>query len=146
MFLDYNSKFNPQNSLEIKDIGNCAIEGVNNDGLYFYLITTTIRGQVTIATCGPVIPDIDELPNGYTCNITNMMFNQNKLKLTISKWLNGLKPGKNKPITEAKQIDKISALDQFRSIKAYYLSDPDLSIRLAGSIDIDEVSEDDDEW
>lgn len=135
--IDYFHTFSPQKAIEIKDIGNCAIEGVNDDGLYFYMVVTAVRGEATIATCGPVIPDLTELPDGYKSSLDRLKYNPRKLLGTIYKWLNGAKGKKIKPISQAREITKVEALKQFRNIYDYFLEDEDLSARLT----YDEVEE-----
>lgn len=125
MNVDFYSEFNPLKTLEIKDIGKCAIEGVNPDGFYFYLVIITIRGVAHMFTCGPLIPDLDDLPPGYTVNYSTTNFNIQKLKKTVSAWLNGRKPGKSKPINEAKLVDIDYAISQFKNIKSYVALNPD---------------------
>lgn len=125
MNVDFYSEFNPLKTLEIKDIGKCAIEGVNPDGFYFYLVIITIRGVAHMFTCGPLIPDLDDLPPGYTVNYSTTNFNIQKLKKTVSAWLNGRKPGKSKLIDEAKLVDIDYAISQFKSIKSYVALNPD---------------------
>ena len=112
MNVDFYSEFNPLKTLEIKDIGKCAIEGVNPDGFYFYLVIITVRGVAHMFTCGPLIPDLDDLPPGYTVNYSTTNFNSQKLKKTVSAWLNGRKPGKSKLIDEAKLVDIDYAISQ----------------------------------
>lgn len=125
MNVDFYSEFNPLKTLEIKDIGKCAIEGVNPDGFYFYLVIITVRGVAHMFTCGPLIPDLDDLPPGYTVNYSTINFNIQKLKKTVSAWLNGRKPGKSKPINEAKLVDIDYAISQFKNIKSYVALNPD---------------------
>ena len=125
MNVDFYSEFNPLKTLEIKDIGKCAIEGVNPDGFYFYLVIITVRGVAHMFTCGPLIPDLDDLPPGYTVNYSTTNFNIQKLKKTVSAWLNGRKPGKSKPINEAKLVDIDYAISQFKSVKSYVALNPD---------------------
>lgn len=125
MNVDFYSEFNPLKTLEIKDIGKCAIESVNPDGFYFYLVIITVRGVAHMFTCGPLIPDLDDLPPGYTVNYSTTNFNIQKLKKTVSAWLNGRKPGKSKPINEAKLVDIDYAISQFKSVKSYVALNPD---------------------
>lgn len=79
MFVEYNNVLTPQNLLDIPDIGNIAIEASNDDGLYFYLVSICVRGQCYIATCGPCIPDITELPPGYTSQLQIIKFDRKKM-------------------------------------------------------------------
>ena len=119
MLIEYNHQITPQDLINIKDVGQCAIEGTNDDGLYFYLIVVTTRGYSSICTFGPVIPDIDEVVPGYTCQMHQVEFNPKKITKDIYTWLNGKKPGKAKPISSAKIICVEEALDNLPDIAGH---------------------------
>lgn len=131
---DYSGSVSFENTLEIKDMGSCAIEGCDRRGLYFYLVIITVRGECTIATCGPVIPDVEELPTGYTCSLTRAKYDYGGLRMTIDKWLNSKKPNKTGPISDAKVVPIEYALNQFRDISDFFYNDEDLSIRIGSEI------------
>ena len=133
MLIEYSNIYTPQNLIEIENISNCAIEGVNDDSLYFYFICITVRGISTITTYGPLVPDLLELPSGYTCELYNINYNPKKLKQIIYSWLNSKKPGKAKPISSAKIICIEEALSQFRDINEYFHKQPDLALRLSSA-------------
>ena len=142
MFIEYNNEKIAQDILELKDIEKTAIEAVNDDGLYFYFVLITVRGVAHITTCGPIIPDLTELPNGYTCDYTQTKFDRKKIFKIISTWLNSAKPGKSKPITSAKIICIEDALTQFKSPSAYYFNDAELTARMFNDFE-GEILEDD---
>lgn len=131
MLIDYSKTYTAEASLDIKDAGNCAIEGINDDGLYFYLVIVTVRGLSTVATCGPLIPDINDLPNGYTAELYNIKYDGKKLASVISQWLNSKKPGKSKPISLAKLINIADALNQFKNINEFFYQNDDLAAKIA---------------
>ena len=69
MLFDYQATKTFANTLQIDDIGNCAIrsEGSYRDGKItlpgdFYLVTKTIMGKTYIAKFGPLVPDIPYMP------------------------------------------------------------------------------------
>ena len=112
---EYNKQWVPQNLLNLEEVGQCAIEACNDDGMFFYLIVSTVLGEAVIASCGPVIPDVDEIPDGYCCSMYRMEYKEDKLVKTISMWLNH----KDRKITEAKEVSLTEALDQFRDLGSY---------------------------
>lgn len=125
---EYNKQWMPQNTINIKEIGKCAIEAQNPDGFCYYLVVDTSLGETLIATCGPVIPDVYDLPDGFSCSMYHMEYREDKLTKTVSMWLNN----KDRKIVEAKEISISEALDQFRDLEGY----------LRGQIEITDVEGD----
>lgn len=114
--IEYNKAWMPQNTLDVEEIGQVAIEATNDDGFFWYLIINTEDGMTTIASCGPIIPDTFYLPNGFECSLTQIEYKEARISKYISTWLNDTK---NKRITQANIIDMSEALDQFRDLKPY---------------------------
>ncbi len=112
---DYNKQWLPQNTISVKDIGQFAIEASNDDGYFFYLIIFTQLGICTVASAGPIIPDVFELNQGYGCSMYTMEYKEDKLEKNISNWLND----RSKKITQAREITIEEALDQFRDLGEY---------------------------
>lgn len=104
-----------QNFIEISDLGQCAIEATTNDMMNLYMIINTSMGQTTIATCGPIIQDVDMLPNGFTTSLTRMDYNEAKISKAISLFLNN----KKIKIIQAMEVEKEVALDNFKDLGAY---------------------------
>ena len=71
--------------------------------------------MTTLASCGPMIPDVYELPDGYGCLMEQMSYKEDKIAKSVSMWLNH----KDRKITEAKEIGIYEALDQFRDLGEY---------------------------
>lgn len=115
MEFEFNNQFTPQSLIDIDNIGAFALEAVNEDGIYYYYIVQTIIGQSIIASCGPIIPDIDILPSGFCVTIYKMPYNEIRLTKAINLFLND----KYKKITDARIIDIEEAIDQFRDVKSY---------------------------
>lgn len=114
MIFEYNQQLLPQNLLDIDDLGQLCLEGSNDDGMYFYLIIRTSLGSSIIATCGPVVPDIDMLPKNCCEMFKRIDYSEDKIIKEIENFLNG----KNK-LTDAKIISFDEAIECFRSIKDY---------------------------
>ena len=112
---DYNKQWLPQNTISVKDIGQFAIEASNDEGYFFYLVIFTQLGICTIASAGPVIPDLDDLTQGYGCSMYTMEYKEDKLEKTINNWLND----RSRKITQANEVTIDEALDQFRDLGTY---------------------------
>lgn len=115
MEFEFNHQLIPQNLIDIEEVGQFGLEAWNDTGYYYYMLVRTMLGTSVIATCGPVFPDIDVLPSGYSSAITKIPFREDKLAKTISFFLND----KHKCITEAKLITFEDGIRQFRDIGPY---------------------------
>ena len=116
MDFEYNRLSTAQNLLKIEDIGNFAIEACTEDGVYFYMVARTSLGTTTIFTWGPVIPDIDHLPNGYTSSLKRMEYKEVKIIKEINTFLNTTFYQRKK-LCEAKLIDMMEAAEQHRDLR-----------------------------
>lgn len=115
MTAEFNQQLMPQSSVDIDEMGQFALEAWNDDGMYYYLVVRTLLGTTTIATCGPVVPDVELLPSGFSMTLDKMPYKEDKLAKTINFWLNG----KDKKLTNAVTIKPEDAIENFRDLKAY---------------------------
>jgi hypothetical protein len=113
--IDYNGSYTTTDELIIKDIGNCSIEAANADLYFYYLIIITTMGKTYFASCGPIQPDMQELPTGYTCSLLVQDYNDKKLYKQLKFWLNN----KDSKIISAKLISREDATSQFRNLGDY---------------------------
>lgn len=104
----------PQNLIDINDIGQCCLECSNEEGMFFYIIIKTSLGKTTIATCGPVIPDVNQLPSGFSTTLKRMDYKEDKIAKEIMFFLND-----KKKITEAKEITFDVAISNFKELSNY---------------------------
>lgn len=118
MQFEFNQQLMPQNLVEIEEIGQFGLEGWNSEGYYWYLIIRTCLGTATVATCGPVVPDIELLPSGFKMTLDKMPYKEEKLAKTISYFLND----RSKCLTEARVIPIDEAISQFRELKDYLIN------------------------
>ena len=102
-------------NIDIENIGDFALEVNNDDGFFWYLIVKTSLGTSTICTCGPLVPDVDLLPSGFSQSLNRMPYKEDKLVKQISLFLND---GKKK-ITKAVLIPIEDAISQFRDMSDY---------------------------
>ena len=87
--INFDSSLDFNKQLDIEDIGNLAIEAVNeDDGLYYYLLVFTRCGKTTIISYGPTIPDCEMLLGDFTFKYNTYKFNDEKIEKLISQWLN----------------------------------------------------------
>lgn len=111
--IKFDNQYVPQNEIDIESVGNVCIEAANeNDGLFYYLLIKTSLGTSSIFEYGPIVPDIDKIYDVYNVSFVREQYNDKKLLLFISKWLND----KTKKITYASVIDENKFLDNYKDI------------------------------
>lgn len=115
MNIEYFKQLQAMDSIEIEDIGNCSIEACNDSGAFWYLIIKTNYGMSEILEYGPIVPDINELPNSVICDYSKIEFMEGKLKKIIDMFLNNGK----RQITQAREISKEEALNNCKSLIEY---------------------------
>ena len=104
----------PQSLVELKDIGDFALEAVDTDkGFYYYLVAQTDRGNTTFYSWGPTVPDVDIPVDKYTFSINIMEYNEKKLVKFIDRFLNSC------GATEAKIITIDEAIEQAKNEKDF---------------------------
>ena len=118
MEFEFDKQLTPQNAIEIDNIGSFALEAISETGNYYYYIVQTLMGQSVIASCGPIAPDIYEIPSGFNVSLYRIEYNETKLIKGIDLFLND----KYKKILYAKEIDTEDAIEQVRDIKEYLRS------------------------
>lgn len=112
---EFNQQLMPQNVIDVEELGQFAIEAWNDEGYYYYLIVRTLLGTASIASCGPVIPDVEMLPSGFNMSLDKVPYKEDKLTRTVTMWLND----RSKKLTNAKTIEISEAIEQFRDLKEY---------------------------
>lgn len=115
--IDYNYQLTPQSTLDIVDLGNCAICAKSViKGYEFIFLTHTKMGKTYIAECGPLVVDKEgTFVNGYGSFLIIMEYGEKK----ISKMLDGFINDKGKAITTAEEITKEEAVKRFLELKDY---------------------------
>lgn len=115
MQIKYFHMVTAMDSIEIEDVGQCAIEACNDSGAFYYLIIKTRDGFSDILEYGPIVLDVKILPKSVICNYTHIEYDQKKIVKIIDTFLNN--PKRN--ITQAREIDKEEALNNCRSLIGY---------------------------
>ena len=108
-----------QADLEIDDIGNCAIEALNDAAEAYYLVIKTKYGTTSVVSYGPIIPDVDVFPKSVNCSFKRLDYDEFKVEKIIDEFLN--KGFRN--ISQAREISPDEALSNCRSI-IEYMKDP----------------------
>lgn len=112
---EFNQQLVPQSLINIEEIGEFAIEASNDEGYYYYLIVKTLLGTCTMASCGPVIPDVPLLTSGFKISLDKCQYKEDKVAKSINFWLND----KSKKLTSAQIISIDEALYQFPDVANY---------------------------
>jgi len=123
MIFDYNGVKTFTDSLQIDDIGNCAIkcEGTYREGRIpfygeYYLITKTVMGKTAIAKFGPVDPDSPGMVNGFELTFKKINYKEATICKEIQLFINdGLKG-----ISKAEQITDIEAFELVPSLQSTF--------------------------
>ena len=120
MIFDYNGVRTFTDSLQIDDIGNCAIkcEGTYRDGRVefygeYYLITKTVMGKTSIVKFGPIDPDSVGMVNGFELTFKKINFKEAAICKEIQLFINDGFKG----ISKAEEITDIEAFELAPSVK-----------------------------
>lgn len=95
MLFDYSATKTFTQTLQIDDPGNCAIYGEGNfkDGRVtlpgdFYMIIKTVMGKTTFIKWGPLIPDLDALPNTFKLEVKTAPYKETTIVKEIQSFIN----------------------------------------------------------
>lgn len=106
----------PTNSIDIPEIGNFCLEGIDEDqGLHYFLHVRTTMGTASIVWYGPIVPDIELLPSGYQAKFERLKFKDKEMFNWINKWLND----RIKKISSARLIEESTFQENFRDLSSY---------------------------
>lgn len=116
--IEFNNQLMPQSVVEIDELGDFGLEAINDEGYYYYIAVRCFQGMAVIATCGPVIPDVDLLPSGFSMSLSKTPFREDKMNKFLNLFLND----KHRLLTEARLISFEEAIAQFRELKNYLIN------------------------
>lgn len=116
--IEFNNQLMPQSVVEIDELGDFGLEAINDEGYYYYIAVRCFQGMAVIATCGPVIPDVDLLPSGFSMSLSKTPFREDKMNKFLNLFLND----KHRLLTEARLISFEEAISQFRELKNYLIN------------------------
>lgn len=104
---EYSAVITKSEDISIASIGNCAIEAISEDFMYYYLIVITINGNTETLYYGPIIPDSSMLAKSVACEFHRMTYSDAKVRKLISGFLNP----KGINIIQAKELSFEEALE-----------------------------------
>ena len=76
-----------EQSIDIKNIGTCALDAYNDLGFEYLLIIKTREGLTEIIEYGPLIPDLEYLPANVSYTYNRIDFSESKIIKRINKFL-----------------------------------------------------------
>ena len=115
MKFEYMYKIEKQSSIEIENIGNCALDVYNDLGFEWLLLVRTIEGTTEIIEYGPIVADLDYLPANVIYNYTRFDFKESKIRLRIEKFLTD----GYRNITQAFEIEPQELKDKIKNLVEY---------------------------
>lgn len=116
MKFEYLYKIEVQESIDIEDIGNCAIDAYNDLGYEWMLLIVTHDGNTEIIEYVPILPDLENYsPSRVSCSYERMQFRESKVSKVIDKFLNDSYKGITQvfEISPEEIIPKIKNLTEF---------------------------------
>ena len=115
----YNLQQTLTNSVYVEDVGNCALEAIDEQGTHHYFLTKTVMGRTFTLTFGPLVPDIEELPKSYSVTYTKKNYDDEGLAKTIQAWA---APKKGSNIVSIKQIPLEDAIMLYRDASLSFMA------------------------
>jgi hypothetical protein len=73
--------------IDIDDIGQCSLEITDSEGMCHYLIIRTLLGETTVFEYGPIVSDVQTLPDYVSCRISKSSYDIIKIKKTITTFI-----------------------------------------------------------
>lgn len=115
MHFDYMIKTVAGDSIDILDIGNCALQ-INNDRKEFwYLVIKTELGWTEVFEFGPVDPDIDKLPTYCAMAYKRFEYRQSKIEDIIFNAINNA----SRNVTQVIEVSVDDAKSGMRNLVKY---------------------------
>ena len=75
-------------SINIDDIGNCAIAAYSDLGAAYYLVIKTILGSTMVFEYGPIIQGSNVLPKSVNCSFKRIEYRDTSIQKIIRTFLN----------------------------------------------------------
>lgn len=119
MQFEYLQQITAQESIDIDDIGNTAIQCWSNYGETKVLIIKTMDGITEIIEFGPVNTDINELPDKVIYNYQRFEFNQGKIIKIINKFIN------DEIVSQVREVTFIEAKNVIKNLVDYIVRTSD---------------------
>lgn len=115
MNFEYLVKIKKESSINIDDIGNCALDVYNDLGFEWLLIVYTKEGTTQIVEFGPLVADIEYPPAKVAYTYDRIDFSEGKIAKRISNFLND----GYRAITQAFEIEQKEAKEKMKNLVDY---------------------------
>lgn len=115
MKFDYLVKIQKESSIDIENIGNCALDVFNDLGFEWLLLIHTKEGTTQIVEFGPLIPDLEVPPTKVSYTYDRIDFSESKIQTRISRFLTDGYRG----ITQAFEVTQQEAKEKMKSLVEY---------------------------
>ena len=115
MHFEYLVKIKKESSIDIDNIGNCALDVFNDLGFEWLLLIRTIEGTTQIVEFGPTIPDIEYPPASVKYSYDRIDFSESKIINRIQKFLTD----GYRNITQAFEITQEEAKEKMKNLVDY---------------------------
>lgn len=115
MNFEYLIKIQKESSIDIEDIGNCALDVFNDLAFEWILLIHTKEGVTEIVEFGPLIADLEYPPATVNYSYERMNFSESKLRTRISRFLND----GYRSVTQAFEITQQEAKEKMKNLVDY---------------------------
>lgn len=88
MILDYNAQKQFTRQLQLDDIGNVGLICSSDEGYEYYLALKTVMGKVMEVKAGPIIPDVEFIPDGYAMFYRTFQYKEPIILKEINSFIN----------------------------------------------------------
>ena len=75
-------------SVEVEDLGNCALRCSNQDFVEFYLTTQTVMGKTYVLKFGPILPDLAIPADDFALTYKKFDYKESLIEKEINQFIN----------------------------------------------------------
>lgn len=102
-------------TIEVEDIGNCAIRSTNADFEDYYIVIQTVMGKTSILTFGPILADVSIIQEDFNLSFKKIDYKEKNINNEINKFINDAR----KVIKQAEVVSVEEALQAIPTYEAF---------------------------
>lgn len=102
-------------TIEVEDIGNCAIRSTNAGFEDYYIVIQTVMGKTSILTFGPILADVSIIQEDFNLSFKKIDYKEKNINNEINKFINDTR----KAIKQAEVISVEEALQAIPTYEAF---------------------------
>lgn len=110
--IDFDLQKTYAQSIEVEDIGNCAIRCTNAVFDDYYIVIQTTMGKTSILSFGPILADADVIQEDFLLSFKKIDYKEKTIANEINKFVNDARKA-------IKQAEAISLEDALQAIPTY---------------------------